>query len=272
MLREVSVNTTSESLPLEPLERRALLSATLGTAGTLSIGGTGRGDTIVVSIDAHHTDRLIATLNGSSRSFDLRRVRRIVVQGGAGDDRITLDQSRGPITLPTTLFGQAGNDSITGASGRDRIFGGVGNDRIGGGNNRDVIYGESGDDRIAAGSHDDWVDGGAGDDVLKGDGGRDVLHGGDDDDNCDGDDGNDSVCGELGNDVCAGGAGRDVVMGGAGADRFGKDDDEGEDADQDGADVGPDHQHALEHDGNNDHDDADEDGGDNQDQTGEHED
>src|SRR4051794_22723795 len=47
--------------------------------------------------------------------------------GGAGDDVISLDESNG--TLPAArLFGGAGNDTLTGASGDDDLQGQAGND------------------------------------------------------------------------------------------------------------------------------------------------
>src|SRR6185436_7223995 len=54
--------------------------------------------------------------------------------GGVGDDVITLDPS---VTVPATLIGGQGNDTITGGGGDDTISGGDGDDRINGSAGRD---------------------------------------------------------------------------------------------------------------------------------------
>lgn len=100
------------------------------------------------------------------------------------------------------LFGQSGNDFILAGDGNDKVVGGEGNDYIDGGNNNDNLSGSNGNDTIFAGNGNDNVNGGNDDDILYGDGGHDKLNGG------------------AGNDSIKGGLGRDTMTGGAGADEF----------------------------------------------------
>jgi predicted extracellular nuclease len=84
--------------------------------------------------------------------------------------------------LVPTLRGTAGDDVLTGTSGRDVVVGLGGNDVISGGNGDDVICGGAGNDRISGGNGDDVLLGGFGDDRLAGDNGSDRLLGGAGDD------------------------------------------------------------------------------------------
>src|SRR5262249_26826664 len=71
----------------------------------------------------------------------------IYFEGGQGDDKIVLDSS---VTLPTTLKGGAGNDTIIGSKGRDLIIGGLGDDSLTGGTGEDTyVFGDDwGNDTI----------------------------------------------------------------------------------------------------------------------------
>ncbi len=124
-----------------------------------------------------------------------------------GDD--TLDASL--LTLPATVFGGLGNDSLTGGSGDDSIEAGDGDDVINdaagtnllsGGAGADSITGGSGNDEINGGDGIDTLLGGAGNDTLLGRAGNDLMFGGDGDDTgkwWDGD-GADDFDGEAGRD------------------------------------------------------------------------
>jgi Ca2+-binding RTX toxin-like protein len=70
---------------------------------------------------------------------------RILVFGGAGNDRITIN---GTITHDTFLDGGSGNDIIKGGKGDDVILGGTGNDILTGGDGRDFIIGGVGADKL----------------------------------------------------------------------------------------------------------------------------
>lgn len=103
----------------------------------------------------------------------------IRVNGGDGNDVITLDQSNG--ALPAAeLSGGNGNDIVTGGSGNDELLGQDGND---------FLFGRAGNDRLVGGDGDDFLDGdqgadigflGAGNDVFRWDpgDGSDIVEGG----------------------------------------------------------------------------------------------
>lgn len=82
------------------------------------------------------------------------------------------------------------------------------------------LYGEGGNDILSGGSGDDLLDGGPGDDTLFGQAGVDVLHGGDNNDTLSGGDGDDQVFGDAGNDrlVWMPGDDTDLNEGGDGSD------------------------------------------------------
>src|SRR5262249_55941254 len=109
--------------------------------------------------------------------FDLSRVDDnnidVEIHGGDGNDTI-----KGPKHAKSVkLFGDAGNDNITGGDGPDLIDGGVGDDTIAGGAGHDTITGGEGADQIDGGTGDDVIDGGTGDDQISGGGGSDTYLG-----------------------------------------------------------------------------------------------
>src|SRR5262249_47561919 len=63
--------------------------------------------------------------------------------GGEGNDSISI---AGAFTIPATIFGEAGNDSIHGGGGNDSLNGGPGNDTLNGGKGADTLTGASGND------------------------------------------------------------------------------------------------------------------------------
>jgi Ca2+-binding RTX toxin-like protein len=66
------------------------------------------------------------------------------------------------------LYGQNGNDSLSGLGGADTLYGGNGADTLDGGTGIDWLYGERGDDRITTGLGADVV-------VLSASGGADTV-------------------------------------------------------------------------------------------------
>ena len=68
-------------------------------------------------------------------------VARIVVDGGAGNDAIRIDESNGVFedTIPTTLAGGSGNDTLAGGSGAEMLLGGRGNDSIDGNRRHEAV-------------------------------------------------------------------------------------------------------------------------------------
>ena len=103
---------------------------------------------------------------------DVRGVRRVQVQGGDGDDTVTMDDSA---TADLVVFGGAGNDRVNGHKCASFLTGDAGNDVLYGGDNADLINGQGGDDEIHLGLGDDYdpfgryqgATGGAGTDTLS---------------------------------------------------------------------------------------------------------
>jgi Ca2+-binding RTX toxin-like protein len=136
------------------------------------------------------------------------------------------------------LFGDAGNDTITGSIMSDYISGGNdqdslwgldGHDLIDGGADKDTLVGGSGRDTLIGGDGDDELNGGISgrteanlpdDDVLYGGKGNDSLYGNELNDYLDGGTGTDQLSGDTGNDYLYGGddTERDILDGGAGND------------------------------------------------------
>jgi Ca2+-binding RTX toxin-like protein len=149
-------------------------------AGVLHVVGDAGNNAIVVSRDAAGT----LLVNGRHVAFGdhvatVANVRLIVVNGEAGDDTISVDETNGPVPL-ANLSGGLGNDRITGASANDTLSGGPGDDTLIGGRGNETLIGGTGND---------FADGNGGADVaLLGDGndtfqwdpgdGSDVVEGG----------------------------------------------------------------------------------------------
>ncbi len=195
--------------------------------GNITITGTSDNDNL--SVTPHYDGGLwgtglfrnqdgVTVSDGDGESYDYLgdAANRLTIDGGDGDDQISVDPSlinhfnlRGGAGSDV-LQGGAGNDDIDGGAGNDYVEGRDGDDRLAGGDGRDTIYGLHGDDTMSGGDGQDYLDGGQGRDFLSGDGGNDALMGGG---------GDDTIWGGSGEDVQAGGEGRDNYDGGAGADR-----------------------------------------------------
>ena len=145
------------------------------------------------------------------------------VFGDAGNDTLTGSRSANLFdggSDQDLLVGRDGDDTLLGQSGFDTLFGGNGNDSLDGGNSNDTLNAHAGDDTVKGGYGDDLLVGQDGNDLLAGEHGNDVLDGGAGDDTLDGGDDNDILRGRNGEDDLAGGLGRDFLTGGQGADNF----------------------------------------------------
>lgn len=215
-----STRPTAAAPAIESLEDRRLMSATV-LFGALIVTGTDGPDTISLSMDAQHSNKLDVTINDKlAGSFNLNRIKLGVhVLGLGGDDTIYVDESNGIIPFGIDMIGGAGNDVLFGGTGNDTFFGGPGDDLLFGNDGNDLLDGGDGNDLAAGGFGNDLLIGGRGDDMLIGDLGRDRLYG---------NDGTDALDGGDDDDYLNGGAGNDVLLGGYGADTFAKSDDASE--------------------------------------------
>ena len=155
-------------------------------------------------------------VSGDTISCPAAGVSEVTIEGGAGNDRLTIDPTVGTSSSVSfiELQGNAGNDVLTndssvsatvdysaaaagvvvdlgsgvvsqdGDGGQDtlanieNVNGSALGDSITGDGNDNVINGGSGDDRLIGGGGNDLISGGNGDDFLAGNGGNDLLDGG----------------------------------------------------------------------------------------------
>ena len=232
--------------PIEPLERRRLMSAATLAGGVLRVRGDAAASIISIanSADGNSIDVTVASnaVQTLARSFPRAQgITSIQVLAGRFNDLISIGQANAlagiaAFDMPARVFSGrgddiifltnavdfvlpgAGNDIVVAAGGNDVVFAGLGNDNVDGGEGDDVIRGMVGNDtvgggggadRVAGNVGNDSVTGGPGDDVLRGDVGDDTLEGGPD---------NDTAFGGLGNDILRGGGGNDALWGGVGDD------------------------------------------------------
>src|SRR5262245_49923537 len=114
-----------------PLEQRFLLTL-VPSGGLLTINGTTGNDKFEIT----QSGTVITLLNLSTNVLDtsVGTVTGLVVNGLEGNDLIRLRKVDGTlgVLVPTTLNGNAGNDTIIGGNSSDSISGGDGDDRLDG--------------------------------------------------------------------------------------------------------------------------------------------
>src|SRR5207244_619940 len=133
-----------------------------------------QGDTIYVNYHSLAAGLQAAIINGGAgneviRVFAARPEVAHTINGNAGDDLIAI---RTDMTIPFTINGRAGNDTVYGGAGNDVIDGGTGSNilRAEGGNATiysngvDVIYTGNGRVTVNGGAGQETVFGGTGDD------------------------------------------------------------------------------------------------------------
>ncbi|MFM7541638.1 MAG: calcium-binding protein, partial [Planctomycetota bacterium] len=189
---------------IEALETRATPAAGITASlfrGQLIINGTERADIITLV----RRGATIGVRGVPGSTFQARLVVSVQINAGGGNDvvRANTEALIGgvPITLPVTINGGAGNDTITGGAGNDSINGGDGNDSINGGAGNDVINGNNGNDTLTGGNGNDAINGNDGNDAVSGGQGNDAVTGGNGIDTLNGNDGNDSINGGAGDDL-----------------------------------------------------------------------
>ena len=232
-------------LRLESLEPREMLNGDYGSFqmvdGILKIEGTPNADTVEVRYSnlqvyvTMHSDNL--AIQGNLFQYIPRSsIKRIEFRAGDGRDSFVNSTD-----VPCYLYGEEGDDTLSGGSGNDRIDGGWGSDKLYGNKGVDTIYGDgpavsgtvSGgglgapkppkvtfDDEIYGGDDGDHLFGERGRDILAGGYGNDDLHGGIDNDYLWGGPGDDYLHGEGERDWLCGGYGSDHLYGNGGDDNL----------------------------------------------------
>ncbi len=97
--------------------------------GSVQVYGTTSADTVTASIAG---DVLHVNLNGVDHTFAAKDVKLLEIYADAGNDNVNL----GTIPIDASIFGEAGNDTLTGGSGDDTLNGGTGADEMNGGAER----------------------------------------------------------------------------------------------------------------------------------------
>jgi hypothetical protein len=141
--------------------------------GVLEVQGSNQADNIALRLKAGDPGTIQVDVgNDGSADYSFARVgvSAIDVSMGNGDDLARIDDSNGAFTntIPTTLSGGNGDDSLIGGAGNETFFGGNGNDFVDGGKGADTAYLGNGDDSFR------W-DPGDGSDVIEGQNGTDTM-------------------------------------------------------------------------------------------------
>jgi Ca2+-binding RTX toxin-like protein len=178
---------------IEPMESRRLMSLTLAdvsivratliyvepvptylSGSTLVVNGSTSGDNISIFQDPSN---VIVNNRGTITSWSVAAVGSIRVNGGDGDDSITLNPG---VNKPAVIYGGRGNDVIQGGDGNDCVYGGEGADQLDGRGGIDYLYGQQGNDALTGGAGADYLYGGDNNDTFyaKGDGSLDNIDGG----------------------------------------------------------------------------------------------
>jgi hypothetical protein len=94
------------------------------------------------------------------------------VNAGEGDDTVSVASA---VSVPVTMRGGPGRDTLIGGGGPDKLIGGDGNDKLAGRGDDDLLYGGDGNDELLGGSGNDVLRGGIGHDTLSGGSGDNVV-------------------------------------------------------------------------------------------------
>src|SRR4051812_34935129 len=110
----------------ETLESRQLLAASPAvtakvSSGTLTVTGTDHSEAITIKESGPN----MAVLVDNVKIASFNSVTKIVVNAGKGDDSVQLKFST--LSLPATISGGAGDDTIRTSGGADSINGNAGN-------------------------------------------------------------------------------------------------------------------------------------------------
>ncbi|MBQ7567786.1 hypothetical protein IJT17_03175 [bacterium] len=239
--------SSGEITSLDDMKNQMAYELGINPSDVIVVSGSRNGDEISVT-SGGDDGSVVVNVNGTETTYTAEEAKRLLIDGGAGDDNIVIDED---IATGMHIFGGKGDDNIYGGSGNDfivddygynniygrggddtiraagddflgfginNIFGGAGNDTIYGGDVVDYIYGGEGDDKIYGGGAGDYINGGNGNDTIEGGSGADTLRGDGGNDYISGGSGKDTIYGGAGDDLIYGNEGKDTIDGGAGSD------------------------------------------------------
>ena len=139
--------------------------------GALEVKGGPQGNAVALRLGDRTQVQVDVGDDGSADfSFARSDLRAIDVSMGNGDDAVRIDDTNGTFTdsIPTTIAGGAGKDSLIGGAGAETFYGGKGDDNVDGGKGNDTAYLGDGNDVFS------W-DPGEGSDVIDGQDGSDRM-------------------------------------------------------------------------------------------------
>ena len=171
-------------------------------SGTLQINSGGGNDSIYSaklknsdSIDLGSGNDYLALMVGGSGTVDFGSFDLTLLDGGAGTDTLSFEESTtgGNALRLTTgsaenfenlrgtssseeLHGDAVENELSGLAGDDKLYGYGASDVLKGGDGDDTLYGGDGSDNLQAGAGDDKLDGGTGaDTIITGSGSDQII-------------------------------------------------------------------------------------------------
>jgi len=136
---------------------------TLGTVKSLTVTGSSNVTLGTVTATADSITSFNATGVTGNLTATVDCMNGGTIQLGSGNDIVDTTNSAGTALV---IYGNAGNDTLTGSTGDDNIQGGAGTDTLSGG---------AGADTISGGDDNDTITGGAGIDTLTGGNGSDTF-------------------------------------------------------------------------------------------------
>jgi Ca2+-binding RTX toxin-like protein len=130
----------------------------------LDIEGTANADSISLTQLRSFQLLVNVTMDGKTYGpFHLSDFQWVVIHGGKGNDRINVTIAR-----PAEVYGEDGDDTITGGGSINELYGGMGNDTLNGGKLDNLLVGGAGNDRLTGGIGRNVMIGGTGVDQVKG--------------------------------------------------------------------------------------------------------
>lgn len=133
----------------ERLEDRRMMAADISESNDIvTVIGTNNRDEIVIAADPEDADQVLITIRDfntgeilEQEDYDRDEVVKIRVEARGADDIVTNNTN-----IPSDMFGEGGNDTLTGGSARDVLNGGA---------NADTLEGRAGDDDLTGGTGSD---------------------------------------------------------------------------------------------------------------------